>query len=379
MDAFFASVEEADNPELKGKPVIIGASDRGVVSAASYEARKYGVRSAIPVAQARKLCPHGIFLPGRHRRYGEVSRQVMAVVHGFSPLVQQTSVDEAYVDISGMGLLYESPLELARLMKAAIVEATGLTCSVGIAPNKFLAKICSDLNKPDGIYILLPADVPAFLKALVPYKIPGVGRRLAEELQSLNVRVIADVLRFSHSFWVERMGEKTADFLYARAQGLGSTNVVPHSDPKSSGAENTFEKDTDDREELRRWLLHQSERVGRDLRKYGWHGRTVTLKAKYRDFKTVTRSRTLPRPVQTTEEIYRAAEELFAALPLPQPLRLIGVSVSGFSRGERQLDLLGEAPRARTDRLDQTLDALNERFGDAAVVRGQLFGFRRRK
>ncbi len=374
MDAFFASVEQADDPSLKGKPVIIGASDRGVVSAASYEARKFGVRSAIPVAQARKLCPHGVFLPGSHRRYRDVSRQVMAVVGCFSPMVEQTSVDEAYVDISGLERLFGPPPELARRIKDAIREATGLTCSVGIAPNRFLAKICSDLNKPDGIYILAPEDVPAFLSRLDPYKISGVGKRLAETLRVLNVRVITDVLRFSRAFWADKVGDKAADFLYARAQGLGSTEIVPHSDPKSSGAENTFARDTRDVDELKRWLLRQSERVGKDLRGDDRFGRTVTLKVKFSDFRTITRSVTLPRPVQTTEDIFAAAEGLFDALQLAQPLRLIGVSVSNLSRGERQLDLLSDGASEARTRLDKALDVLRERHGRDAVTRGRLFG-----
>lgn len=374
MDAFFASVEQADDPSLKGRPVIIGASDRGVVSAASYEARKYGVRSAIPVAQARKLCPHGVFLPGRHRRYREVSRQVMAVVSRFSPLVEQTSVDEAYLDISGLERLFGPPLELARRLKESVRETTGLTCSVGVAPNRFLAKICSDLNKPDGVYILASADVPAFLAGLDPYKISGVGKRLAETLRTLNVRVITDVLRFSRAFWADKVGDKAADFLYARAQGIGSSEIVPYSEPKSSGAENTFARDTRDPEELKRWLLRQAERVGQDLRSDNRFGRTVTLKIKFSDFRAITRSVTLPRPVQVTEDIFRAAEGLLDAQQLSLPVRLIGVSVSGLSHGERQLDLLGDPREEARVRLDKALDSLRERHGRDAVTRGRLFG-----
>ena len=375
MDAFFASVEEVDDPSLKGKPVIIGASDRGVVSAASYAARKFGVHSAMPVARARKLCPQGIFLPGRHKRYGEVSRLVMREVTNFSPLVEQTSVDEAYVDITGMGLLHESPRALAMRMKERIREVTGLTCSVGIAPNKFLAKICSDINKPDGIYILPPQDVPAFLTTLPVGRIPGVGKRFEAELHTLGVRHASDILRFTEAFWTGRLGEKAAQFLYARARGEGNAVLRPHAPPKSSGAENTFRADTDDREELKRWLMRQAERVGRDLRKEGYFGRTVTLKMKFKDFRTITRSRTLARPVQCTDDIFRAAEDLLAAESLPMPLRLIGVSVSGLSRGERQLGLWDEPGEEEMLRLDKALDAINEKFGGATVFRGRTFDF----
>lgn len=391
MDAFFASVEILDNPELKGKPVAVGGtSPRGVISAASYEIRKYGVRSAMPAATARRLCPHGIYLPGRMRRYAEVSRQVMAVLRDFSPLVEQASVDEAYLDATGLQRLFGPIEQLCATLKARVKEATGLTCSVGAAPVRFLAKIASDVNKPDGLFILWPEDVPEFLKTLPVGDIPGVGPHARETLKSLGVRFAADLLNHPESFWVQRFG-KWGSVLYDRGQGIGPDVITPHSPAKSSSAENTFDRDTLNPEVLIRWLLKQSERVGEDLRKHGLAGRTVTLKAKFADFKQVTRSRTLDKPICDTRTIFDTAKELLAALDPKKPLRLIGVGVSHFEAGpsqvqlslfdwEKELDKQARAAKSRgaVDKaaVDRAMDAVRGRFGRSAVVRGDLLNGR---
>ncbi len=375
MDAFFASVEEVDNPELKGKPVIIGKSMRGVVSAASYEARKYGVRSAMPVAEARRRCPHGVFISGSPGRYAEISKIVMDILHNFSPLIQQVSVDEAYLDATGLERLFGPPMEMARTMKHAIFKATSLTSSVGIAPNKFLAKVCSDINKPDGIYLLPPENVPMFLAALDVSKVGGVGQCMTRTLEGMNVRTMGDVARYPLEFWIERLGEKGGRFLYFRSQGDDPRPVCPSREPKSSGAENTFARDTTDREELQQWMWVQSERIGRDLRKSGYFGKTVTLKIKYNDFSSLTRSTTLDEPVDSTQAIFNAALQLLDKLRLARPVRLIGVSVSHFSRGQRQLSLLGEEHKAELSKLDQTIDAIRDKFGRDAVELGRVVGF----
>ncbi|WP_243359987.1 DNA polymerase IV [Fundidesulfovibrio terrae] len=372
MDAFFASVEELDDPSLRGKPVIVGKGDRGVVSAASYEARKYGVRSAMPVAQARKLCPNGIFVAGRMRRYAEVSRQVMAVLNEFSPLVEQASVDEAYMDITGTRRLFGPPEELALKLQARVREVTGLSCSIGIAPVKFLAKIASDFRKPGGITIVEPEEVAAFLKDLPVGRIPGVGGKTLPRLTSLGVKTCGDVLRYSAQFWEDRLGE-WGRVLHARASGVGSTKIETHGEAKSSSAENTFERDTSDVEELRKWLLRQSERVGRDLRKHGLRGRTVTLKVKYADFKQITRSHTVDSPTDLDEEIFRTACSLLDAVPLAKKVRLIGVGVSNFAKGQEQLTLVPDTSRERTSKLDRAVDAIRDKHGRAAVKRGRLF------
>ncbi|MBI4805330.1 MAG: DNA polymerase IV [Desulfovibrio sp.] len=372
MDAFFASVEQLDDPSLRGKPVIVGKGDRGVVSAASYEARKFGVRSAMPVVQARKLCPQGIFVGGRMRRYAEVSRQVMAVLGEFSPLVEQASVDEAYMDVTGTDKLFGPPEELARRIQARVLEATGLSCSVGIAPVKFLAKIASDFRKPGGVTIIEPQDVAAFLQGLPVGKIPGVGGKTLPRLASFGVKTCGDVLRYSQEFWENHLGE-WGRVLHQRAQGIGSTTVVTHSEAKSSSAENTFEKDTSDVEELKRWMFRQSERVGRDLRKHGLLGKTVTLKVKYEDFNQITRSHTLGEPTDLDEVIFEAACALLSQVSLTRKVRLIGVGVSNFSKGPDQLSLLPDKGKERLGKLDRAVDAIRDKHGKAAVKRGRLF------
>lgn len=380
MDAFFASVEVLDDPSLRGRPVIIAGSDRGVVSAASYEARRYGVHSAMPAARARKLCPHGVFLPGRMQRYKELSRLAMGVLREASPLVEQTSVDEAYVDITGTERIYGSSRETAAALKRSIFEATGgLTCSVGVAPNRFLAKICSDLDKPDGIYVLDPEDVPSFLRTLDVGKIPGVGPRLQKTLHTLGVYKAAEALRFSKEFWIERLGEKGGRFICNRARGIDHSPIVPRHDPKSTGAENTFSRDVDDLDEVKRWIARQSERVGRDLRKNGLYARTVTLKVKAADFSVQSKSLSLPDPVNTTDHIYRAALELFDAMVLPEKMRLVGVTASGLTRSGGQLGLFAGDERSRCEELDRTIDAIAERFGDKVISRGRTFGFKPQK
>ncbi len=395
MDAFFASVEVLDNPELKGKPVAVGGtSDRGVISAASYEIRKYGVRSAMPAVTARRLCPHGIFLPGRMGRYKELSHQVMDVLRTFSPVVEQASVDEAYLDATGLERLFGPVEQLCATLKAKVREVTGLTCSVGAAPVRFLAKIASDRDKPDGLFIIRPDEVAGFLETLPVGDIPGVGPRALETLRGLGVRFAADLLRHPESFWTERLG-KWGAALYERAQGKDPSPVVPHTPAKSSSAENTFDRDTLDREELIHWLLRQSERVGEDLRRHGQAGRTVTLKAKFADFRQVTRSRTLDEPVCDTRTIFETACSLLDQLNPKQPLRLIGVGVSRFEDpGPDQLHLFlpglgytpdgtdGEEPardkvgkgRDGKDRaaVDKAMDAVRGRFGRSALVRGEL-------
>ena len=375
MDAFFASVEQLDCPEYRGKALIIGGSERGVVSTASYEARKFGVHSAMPMFQAKKLCPHGIFIPGRMKRYQEKSREVMAILERFSPAVEKASIDEAYLDISGQERIFGPVREIGEAVQRAVLEATGLTCSIGIAPVKFLAKIASDLKKPAGLTILEHEAVPAFLETLPVRKIPGVGKQTLVSLEALGVRTASDVTRFPADFWQKRMG-KFGDMLYDRARGIDPRPVESVVDPKSESAENTFAKDIRDLEELSVWLLRQSERVGTSLRAQGLKGRTITLKIKYPDFTQKTRSRTLAQATNSTRLIYETAVELLHELRLDRPLRLIGVGVSHFGEVARQFSLLPEAAEESHERdaaLDATLDQLRGRFGRDAVQRGKLF------
>ncbi len=376
MDAFYASVEQLDNPELRGKPVIIGGEERGVVSTASYEARCFGIRSAMPMFQAKKLCPHGIFMCGRMQRYSEKSGEVMAVLSDFSPLVEKASIDEAYLDATGLEHIFGSPEAMAAALRRAVHERSGLTCSVGLAPIKFLAKIASDMNKPDGLTILPHTSVPEFLATLPVGRIPGVGPSMLKSLELLGIRFAGDVGRYPAEFWEKRMG-KAGLVLFDRASGKDDRAVEPYTEPKSESAENTFARDTADPDVLAAWLLRQAERVGRNLRKQGLAGRTVTLKLKYADFTQKTRSRTLKHHTNSTREIYETAWSLLREKYPDRPLRLIGVGVSQFGRDMPQLTLLPDqedAERYRNAALDTALDAVRERFGNDAVLWGKLFG-----
>lgn len=372
MDAFYASVEQVDNPDLRGKPVIVGGSRRGVVCAASYEARKYGVRSAMPVFRARRLCPEGVFLPVRMHRYREVSRRVMGILADISPLMEIISVDEATIDITGTQAVHGPEDALARRLKAAVMDATSLTCSIGIAPNKFLAKIASDMNKPDGLTIVHPEEVAAFLEALPLRKVPGIGERTIEVFKELGVATASDVLRFPLSFWTRRLG-KSASKLFEKAQGIDRSPVVPYSEPKSCSAEDTFPTDTDDPSELERGLMAQAENVGRELRKEGLIGRTVTLKVKFSDFKLMTRSCTLSRPTNSTQIIFDTALKLLRGVKLNKPVRLTGVGISNFSRGMTQAVLFPDLEAGRQQRIDKALDAIHDKFGKGSIRRGRLF------
>lgn len=377
MDAFFASVEQLDNPDLRGKPVAVGgSSDRGVVSAASYEVRKYGVRSAMSVVKARKLCPEIILVPGRMRRYKEISQQIMGVLHEFSPVVEQASVDEAYLDGTGLERLFGPIDEVGRRIKARVREVTGLTCSVGAAPVRFLAKIASDMDKPDGLFIVRHEEMHEFLRDLPVRKIPGVGAKLLEVLSRLRVRTCGDVLQRDADWWEARLGKHGAA-LFDRARGIDPNPVKTSERAKSCSAENTFSEDTSDRAVLRKWLLAQSERVGEDLRRHGYRGRTVTLKVKWSDFTQITRSRSLGERTDKTAVIFATACGLLDQVRLHRSVRLIGVGVSNFEARTRQVGLFEEEPGAveASSELDKAVDAVRRKFGGKAVTRVELMEF----
>lgn len=378
MDAFFASVEQTDNPQLKGKPVIIGGEARGVVATASYEARKYGIHSAMPTATARKLCPHGIFLHGRHRRYAEISARVMAALRQFSPVVQAASIDEAYLDISGLRHIYVSPLEAARDIKKCVAETTGgLTCSIGIAPIKFLAKICSDVNKPNGIFILGSVDVEGFLRDLPIERLPGVGKSMSASLHSFGISRVGQIRALSREFMVERYG-KWGAALHDRANGIDERKVHENEPAKSESAECTFERDIWDKQVLREALLAHAERVGARLRKNGYAGRSITLKIKFADFRTITRTRTLAMRTNATQTIYEVGRILLDVERLPKPVRLIGLGVSGFDFRPAQLwlpgmDRAGQChDESRRLRIDKAMDKLADRFGKGIIQRAAV-------
>jgi DNA polymerase-4 len=305
-------------------------------------------------------------------RYKEESQKAMAVLRDASPVVEQTSVDEAYVDATGLERHYGSPEDLGMHLKNRIKNDTGLTCSVGVAPNKLLAKIASDWNKPDGLFVIRPEEVADFMRDMPVGKIPGVGPRTRESLKRLGVTTCGDVLEHPPEFWRRRFGERGL-WLRQRAQGIHNSPVTPESEPKSTSAENTFDRDIANPDELKRWMWNQSERVGADLRRHGYLGKTVTVKLKHHDFEQHTRSVSLPEPTCSTDAIYAAAVRLLESAPLGKPLRLIGVGVSGLVRDSRQLPLMPEQSGERLEKLDKTIDEIRERFGRDALKRGRAF------
>ncbi len=376
MDAFFASVEQRDHPELRGKCVIVGgSSQRGVVTTASYEARRFGVRSAMPMFEARRCCPHGIIVPGRMERYKEISGKVMARLRTFTPLVEKVSIDEAYLDISGCERLHGSPAEMGAAIKQAVRNEVKLTCSVGIAPIRFLAKIASDLQKPDGLTIIPPPEVMAFIDRLPIRKVPGVGPKAFQKLQTMGIDTLGQVRRYSPEALDRQMG-KFGGRLLALAHGEDDTPVSPFSQAKSFSAETTLARDLSDRDRLLRYLLHHAEDIGRQLRRHGVKARTVTLKLKYDDFRQITRSTTLPETFQSSEILYAQTRRLLEPKLLKQKIRLIGVGASNLvpSRTPTQLDLFESHPILNSDweRVDRTVDAINVKFGRDTVNKANL-------
>jgi DNA polymerase-4 len=371
MDAFFASVEQADNPALQGKPVIIGTGDRAVASTCSYEARAFGVRSAMPLYMARRLCPQGIFLPGRMKRYKEVSRTIFRLLQDFSPVIEKASIDECYLDITGTERLFGPPQEIAKAMQDRIFETCQLTCSIGVAPVKFLAKIASDWHKPRGITVIGHEQVPLFLERLPVSKIPGIGSKTLPLLERLGISYASQVLTFSEQFWEKRMG-KQGLVLYARARGKDSSQVVGQTGRKSCSAENTLTEDTSDTEVLKKWILAQSQEVGTHLRRLGVMGKTVTLKIKFADFTGLTRSRTLTSPTHSTQIIREQALILLHGVNITKKVRLIGVGVSHFAGKSPHLPFLNDPKTDKLDKLDEAMDTIAQRFGASVVQSAAL-------
>jgi DNA polymerase-4 len=376
MDAFYASVEQLDNPRLKHKCVIVGGtSNRGVVSAASYEARRYGVRSAMPIYQAKQKCPHGIFVRPRMDRYQEVSRKIMAVLRDFSPLVEPVSIDEAYVDIRGCQRLFGEPQEIAWEIKRKIKEAVNLTCSVGVAPNKFLAKIASDMQKPDGLTLILPDEVAAFVDSLPIDKVPGVGHKMQRHLELLGIRTLGDVQRLSQKTLQRHLG-KFGERLRTLASGTDDSPVTPHAPHKSISSEHTLAADTRDTALLKNFLLRQSEEVAKQLRNAGVRARTIAIKIKDADFKQVTRRTTIANPTQSSKTIYRTAAKLMDDFKITKKIRLIGVGTSGFSTVSAavQIGLFENHEDSGDDweKVDKALDSISRKFGLNAVQRATL-------
>jgi DNA polymerase-4 len=372
MDAFYASIEQRDRPELRGRPVVVGADPRGrgVVSAASYEARVYGIRSAMPIARAARLCPHAAFVPVNMDKYQRVSRHVMSILGSFSPLVEPLSVDEAFVDLTGTRSLFGPPVDAVRRIKERIQEETALTASAGLATNKFVAKVASDLEKPDGLVVVEPGREATFLAALPVDRIWGVGRVMSKALAALGITRVAQLQAVPPAVLARRFGAH-GEALHQLAFGRDGRPVEPWTAPKSMGAETTFGIDSTDGRRVRAALREQAERVARSLREDDLAATCVTLKLRFADFRTLTRRHT-GEPTQDGLEIYRRAERLLAREPLPQAVRLIGVSTSSFVRGGHgQLQLLDPAA-LRRERLSRAVDAISDRYGHAAIVPATL-------
>lgn len=371
MDAFFASVEQLDNPDLRGKPVIVGGqSCRGVVSTCSYEARLYGVHSAMSMAEARKLCPHGEYVPVRMRRYQEVSQKIMSIFHDFTPLVEQLSIDEAFLDVSGMEKLYHNNTEeIGWLIKKRIAAETGLTASVGLAPNKFLAKMASDLQKPDGFTIIRHAEAAKFIADFPVTKIFGIGRMAEKALLQYGIATIGQLSAAENNVLKKVFG-KNADSVHRLAQGIDERPVVTESVPKSIGRETTFAQDLFTEEQCRRELLKLSGQTGFRLRSKGYTGHTLTLKVKFTDFRIVTRSITSETDICCDEEIYALSVKLLHEVDLKKGIRLLGVTVSNLSAGD--CGTLGFEEDKKQIQRNEAVDALKKRFGENIIKRGSI-------
>ncbi|HED66808.1 MAG TPA: DNA polymerase IV [Planctomycetes bacterium] len=385
MDAFYASIEMRDDPSLRGLPVCVGgpAERRGVIAAASYEARAFGVHSAMATAEAKRLCPDLVLLPPDFDRYTRVSREIMAIFRRYTPLVEPLSLDEAFLDVAGSERLFGSAVEIGRRIKEDILRETGLVASVGVAPSKFLAKLASDLDKPDGFRVIAPDEVRTVLDPLPVRKIFGVGPRTAKRLASLGVETVGDLAGRRRADVLREFGASGA-WIHDLAHGIDPRRVTPGRVEKSHGLERTFAEDISDREELRLILFEFCEQVSFELRDRGLRGRTVTLKARTAAFKTMTRSRTVDVPLNEGRRIYAVARELLARIP-PGPLRLLGIQLSNlsdvrapvqgglFGSEAHEADASGISPERR-ERAAKALDQLRHRFGKGTVVPGSLLG-----
>jgi DNA polymerase-4 len=374
MDAFFVSVEELYDPSLKGKPVVVGgnANERGVVSAASYAARKFGVHSAMPLRTAHKLCPQAIFVEGHMDRYREYSSRVYEVLNRFTPLVSMASIDEAYLDMTGTERLHGPPLKAAHLLHQAIGETTKLNCSIGIASSRLVAKVTSDQAKPNGVMWIVPGTEAGFLAPLDVRKIPGVGKVTEANLHRLGIKKVGDLAKMDEALLRARFGEWGLA-MAGKARGLDAggwfdTEIGAREDPKSISHEHTFSEDTADRDHLESTLAHLAEKVGRRLREHGLYTHTVQLKLRFSDFTTITRAHTLPDVTQLDIALIEAVRKLFRANWKPgTPIRLIGVQTSSFDTEEAQPGLLDTGRLDRWKHALSAADRLRDRFGESAV------------
>jgi DNA polymerase IV len=372
MDAFFASVAERDNPELKGKAVVIGMGARGVVSAANYEARKFGVHSAMPVSQARRLAPHAVFLPVDMARYQEVSVNIMEIFESFTPNVEPVSVDEAFLDVTGAKRLLGTGREIATAIRAKVESQEGITCSVGIAPSKFIAKLASTHCKPNGMLEIVPEEILDFLHPLPISAMWGVGPKTAEVLERLGLRIIEDIAKLPRTTLIRAVGEASGATLHELSWGRDYRDVAPHDGEKSISAAETFPTDLDNPEEILREFLKLCERATSRLRDKGLFAKTISIKVRFGDFTTINRSKTLPLPIDGTHEVYEVVKTIYEALGIDRSrLRLVGVSLENLTDGAPVQLMLGEREKGWRE-AEGAVDKARERFGPGSVRPARL-------
>lgn len=373
LDAFFASVEQRDNPSLRGQPVVVGGDGgRGVVAAASYEARRFGVHSAMPMVSALRACPHAVVVPHRMEAYSEASHAFFSILDDFSPLVEGLSIDEAFLDLTGSERLMGAPIEIARQIKARVLSDIELVASVGIAPSKFVAKIASDIRKPDGLFVVTEQEVLPFLHALPVSRLWGVGRVTQEKLASMGLRYIGDIANYPQRVLEKKLGKSLGAHLSCLAMGQDSREVKTGRSAVSVGHDETFAKDTADREVIQVTFRRQADKIARRLRKRNLRARTLTIKIKYSDFRQITRQAALPDPSSDAQSFYECALRLLSQVSISggQQVRLCGISVSNLRDQDapRQLGF-EEKGREKRERLDKTMDTILDRFGDVALMR----------
>ena len=378
MDAFYASVEQRDNPSIRNRPVVVGADPdegrgRGVVSAASYEARSFGIHSAMPISQAYRRCPDAVFLPVNMKKYREVSRGIMAVFLDYTPLVEAVSLDEAFLDVSDAKRLFSGAELIGRKIKTRILEEHDLTASVGVAPNKLLAKMASEFDKPDGFTVIDETHVVAFLDPLPVTALWGVGKKTEERLASMGINRIEQLRKIPGKHLVSMFG-KGGEQLYHYSRGIDSSAVLAESKVKSISNEITFRHDETRHGEIQQTILHLSEKVGYRLRKKHFTARTVAVKLRFSDFETKVKAKTLTRPTIHSEDIYAAALTIYQSMNLQfRAIRLIGVGVSHLSEGKGNQTSLFEGEETERESLTAALDALKRRFGEKAIGRGPRY------
>jgi DNA polymerase-4 len=372
MDAFFVSVELLERPELRGKPVVVGGrpDQRGVVSAASYEARKYGIHSAMPLRTAGRLCPHAIFLDGHHEKYGEWSDRVATILGQFSPIVEMISIDEAYLDLAGTERLHGPPLAAADKLLRTITRTTNLPCSGGLATTRLVAKVASDQAKPRGLVWVAPGREERFLAPLPVRKIPGIGEVTERALRALGIEIVEQIAAVPQEK-LESIFGQWGTALFRKARGGDSYEFVIDAEPKSISHNHTFGEDTSDAEALATLLSHLSQKACKRLREAGLAARTLTLTIRYAGFETHTRSKTLAEATRLDSDIFAVFQELFRThRDVKRKVRLLGVSLSGFRHGNEQLDLLEAERRAKLEKLTSAADHLRDRFGFGKVQFG---------